>query len=184
MTFTAGVACSDSNYTKAVLLDERGAIAGRAVRGTGFRLAEAARAAYEALTAAGVAESEVGYVIGTGYGRFQVTFADVHLEIRSHRRRARRLPPVPEDADGILDVGGQTMRRTRIDEGGAFVVQAERPHLRALVDARRLHRLAADVEDRPRPREQEAGAARGGGQIGHVHVGERHLEAAVAGPVT
>lgn len=114
MTLTAGIDVG-STYTKAVLLGSDGRIAGRAMRRTGFRLAEAARAVYdEALTAAGIAEGDVGYVIGTGYGRFQVTFADVHVtDLTAAARGAALLFPRTRT---VLDVGGQTMKATRVDE--------------------------------------------------------------------
>jgi (R)-2-hydroxyacyl-CoA dehydratese activating ATPase len=112
---TAGIDVG-STYTKAVVFDgER--ILGRATLRTGFRLAEAARRAYDAVLAdAGLEEAAVEYVIATGYGRFQVGFADVHVtDLTSAARGARFLFP---DTRTILDVGGQTMKATRIDEAG------------------------------------------------------------------
>ena len=114
MTFTAGIDVG-STYTKALLLDDDGRIAGRAMRRTGFRLAEAARGVYdEALAAAGVSEANVVYVIGTGYGRFQVGFADVQItDLTASARGACLLFP---NTRTVLDVGGQTMKATRVDE--------------------------------------------------------------------
>ncbi len=115
MRLTAGIDVG-STYTKALILDETGRFAGRGVIKTGFRLAEAARRAYDAaLAEAGVREEEVGYVIGTGYGRHQLAFADVHVtDLTAAARGACFLFPKTRT---ILDVGGQTMKATRVDEG-------------------------------------------------------------------
>jgi (R)-2-hydroxyacyl-CoA dehydratese activating ATPase len=115
MTYTAGIDVG-STYTKVVVLDAIGAIAGRAMVKTGFKLAEAARRAYDAaLEEAGVEEPSVGYLVATGYGRSQVAFADAHVtDLTAAARGARHLFPGTRT---ILDVGGQTMKATRIDAG-------------------------------------------------------------------
>jgi predicted CoA-substrate-specific enzyme activase len=111
---TAGIDVG-STYTKAVILESSGRIVGRAVLKTGFRLPEVARRAYEAaLAEAGRAEHDVGYVVGTGYGRLHVTFADVHVtDLTAAARGACFLFPGTRT---ILDIGGQTMKATRVDE--------------------------------------------------------------------
>ena len=114
MSLTAGIDVG-STYTKAVLLDGDGRQAGRAMIKTGFKLAEAARRAYdEALADAGATESDVAYLISTGYGRFQVAFRDAHVtDLTAAARGACFLFPKTRT---ILDVGGQTMKATRVDE--------------------------------------------------------------------
>ena len=114
MSLTAGIDVG-STYTKAVLLDDGERIVGRGVLKTGFKLAEAARRAYEAALAdAGARESDVAYTVATGYGRFQVAFSDVHVtDLTAAARGATLLFPATRT---ILDVGGQTMKATRIDE--------------------------------------------------------------------
>jgi predicted CoA-substrate-specific enzyme activase len=116
MSYTAGIDVG-STYTKAVILGGDARPAGRSMMKTGFRLAEAARRVYEdALADAGVLERDIGYLIATGYGRFQVAFADVHVtDLTAAARGARLLFPGTRT---ILDVGGQTMKATRVDEGG------------------------------------------------------------------
>jgi predicted CoA-substrate-specific enzyme activase len=113
MIFTAGIDVG-STYTKAVVLDESGDVAGRCMVKTGFKLAEAARRAYTAaLEQAAVEESSVGYLVATGYGRSQVAFANAHVtDLTAAARGARHLFP---DTRTILDVGGQTMKATRVD---------------------------------------------------------------------
>lgn len=114
MRFTAGIDVG-STYTKAVILGEDTRCAGRAILKTGFKLADAARKAYDAALAdAGVRENEIGYLIATGYGRFQVTFADVQVtDLTSAARGAALLFPKTRT---ILDIGGQTMKATRVDD--------------------------------------------------------------------
>jgi len=66
------------------------------------------------LADAGVREDEVEYVIATGYGRFQVPFADVQItDLTAMARGACHLFPHTRT---ILDVGGQTMKASRVDQ--------------------------------------------------------------------
>jgi (R)-2-hydroxyacyl-CoA dehydratese activating ATPase len=113
MTFTAGIDVG-STYTKAAILGDDARIAGRALVKTGFKLTEAARRAYDAaLVDAGLFEGDVVYLIATGYGRHQVAFADVHVtDLTAAARGAALLYPGTRT---ILDVGGQTMKATRVD---------------------------------------------------------------------
>jgi (R)-2-hydroxyacyl-CoA dehydratese activating ATPase len=114
MSLTAGIDVG-STYTKAVLLDSDGRQAGRAMIKTGFKLAEVARRAYdEALADASATESDVAYLISTGYGRFQVAFRNAHVtDLTAAARGACFLFPKTRT---ILDVGGQTMKATRVDD--------------------------------------------------------------------
>lgn len=114
MSLTVGIDVG-STYTKAVVLDGNGVMTGRAMVKTGFKLADASRRAYDAaLEQAAVDESSVGYLVATGYGRSQVTFADAHVtDLTAAARGARHLFPGTRT---ILDVGGQTMKATRVDE--------------------------------------------------------------------
>jgi predicted CoA-substrate-specific enzyme activase len=112
--FTAGIDVG-STYTKAVLLDiASNRIAASVMLKTGYKLADAARRAYEAaLLAANAQPDAVRYVIGTGYGRLQVEFADVHVtDLTSAARGAAFLFPHTRT---ILDIGGQTMKASRVD---------------------------------------------------------------------
>lgn len=113
MSYSAGIDVG-STYTKAVILDGDGRPVGRSMMKTGFRLAEAARRVYEnALEEAGLLEADVSYAVATGYGRFQVTFADAHVtDLTAAARGARLLFPSTRT---VLDVGGQTMKATRLD---------------------------------------------------------------------
>lgn len=113
MNWTAGIDVG-STYTKAVILDPSDSIAGRAMAKTGFRLGEAAQKVYAmALADAGLEEEEIAYVMATGYGRFQVAFRDLQVtDLTAAARGARFLFPGTRT---VLDVGGQTMKASRID---------------------------------------------------------------------
>ena len=114
MTYTAGIDVG-STYTKAVLLDEEGVIASRAMARTGFRLAEISRSVFQqALERVGGGEGDVSYVISTGYGRFQVPFRSLQVtDLSAAARGAAFLFPGTKT---VLDVGGQTMKASRLDE--------------------------------------------------------------------
>jgi predicted CoA-substrate-specific enzyme activase len=116
MSITAGIDVG-STYTKAVLLDGDGRIVGRGMSRTGFRLTEAARRVLdEAITAACVRDSDVQYVVTTGYGRFQVPFRDVQVtDLTAAARGAAWFFPATRT---VLDVGGQTMKASRLDDQG------------------------------------------------------------------
>jgi len=115
MILTAGIDVG-STYTKAVILDDNNAILGQALNSTGFKLAEAAQQAYDsALKNAGLCETDVSYVVATGFGRHLAPFSDAQVtDLTASARGAISLFPKTRT---ILDVGGQTMKATRIDEG-------------------------------------------------------------------
>jgi (R)-2-hydroxyacyl-CoA dehydratese activating ATPase len=114
MTVTAGVDVG-STYTKAVILNEGNAILGQALDKTGFKLAEVARQVYDnALRRAGLQESDVSYVVATGFGRHMVAFSDAQVtDLTASARGAFFLFPRTRT---VLDVGGQTMKASRIDD--------------------------------------------------------------------
>jgi predicted CoA-substrate-specific enzyme activase len=114
MIYTAGIDVG-STYTKAIVLNEEDRTVGRAMSPTGFKLAEASRQVYhDALESAGLVETDVRYVVATGYGRHMVSFSDVQVtDLTAGARGTIFLFPGTRT---ILDVGGQTMKATRIDE--------------------------------------------------------------------
>ncbi|HEY5027644.1 MAG TPA: acyl-CoA dehydratase activase, partial [Candidatus Angelobacter sp.] len=114
MICTAGIDVG-STYAKAVVLSEQGVILGHALNSTGFKLAEVARQVYQsALESAGMAESDISYVVAAGFGRHMVSFSDTQVtDLTASARGATFFFPGTRT---ILDVGGQTMKATRIDE--------------------------------------------------------------------
>ena len=117
MNFFAGIDVG-STYTKAIVLDESGAIAGRGIQATGFKLDAAAEATLAvALDETGASRDDVRYIASTGYGRNQVSFRDVQAtDLTAQSWGTRHLFP---NTSTVLDVGGQTMKAIRLDESGA-----------------------------------------------------------------
>ncbi len=114
MIFTAGIDVG-STYAKAVVLADGKQVLGTAMARTGFRLPEISRRVFEeALGAAGRREDEIAYVIATGFGRHQVPFCDVAVtDLTAAARGAAFFFP---QSRTVLDIGGQTMKASRIDE--------------------------------------------------------------------
>jgi (R)-2-hydroxyacyl-CoA dehydratese activating ATPase len=119
MTVTAGIDVG-STYTKAVLCDENGDILAKAMQSTGFRLSAAARAVFDdCLKQLDLTEADVRYVIATGSGRHQVDFKDLSVtELTAGARGAAKFFP---NTRTVLDIGGQTMKASRIDERALVV---------------------------------------------------------------
>ncbi len=114
MIITAGLDIG-STYTKALLQNEDGEILAKAMLPTGFRLQEIARTIYDrVLEEAGLGENDISYVIATGPGRHQVDFKDMQVtDLTASARGACFLFPGTRT---ILDIGGQTMKVSRVDE--------------------------------------------------------------------
>jgi (R)-2-hydroxyacyl-CoA dehydratese activating ATPase len=116
MSCTAGVDVG-STYTKAALLDDENRLLGRAMVPTGFRLEAAARSALDqALAAAGLTDGDIAYTATTGYGRNQIAFRDVQAtDLTAQSWGTRWFYPGTRT---VLDIGGQTMKAMRLDDGG------------------------------------------------------------------
>jgi predicted CoA-substrate-specific enzyme activase len=104
-----------STYTKGIILDEGGRIAGTAMRQSGGRLQEAAAAVMsDAVAAAGLHPEDVAYCITTGFGRHQFAERDVQVtDLTAAARGAAFLFPGTRT---VLDIGGQTVKVSRVDE--------------------------------------------------------------------
>jgi predicted CoA-substrate-specific enzyme activase len=114
MRYAAGVDVG-STYTKAVILDGADRIAGLAIEPTGFQLATVSERVLErAAAAAGIGRGDLGYVVATGFGRHQATGSDLQVtDLTAAARGAGLLFPGTRT---VLDVGGQTMKATRVGE--------------------------------------------------------------------
>lgn len=112
MTWIAGIDIG-STYTKVVVIDDDLTIVGRALRPTGFKLGAVAEDTLdEALGGAGLERDQVGYVVATGFGRHQAAVSDVQVtDLTASARGAHHLFPKTRT---ILDVGGQTMKASRL----------------------------------------------------------------------
>lgn len=115
MTITAGIDVG-STYTKAIILQDDSVI-GMAMKATGFKLTEVSEALFdEAIADAGIDREDIEYTIATGYGRHQCRFKDLAVtDITAAARGAHFFYPGTRT---VLDIGGQTMKATRIDEVG------------------------------------------------------------------
>lgn len=105
---------------KSVIIGEDCGIASWAVRPSGHdhRLA-AEDAARDALKLAGLGKEDIKSVIGTGYGRVSIPFADHTVtEISCHARGAAHTLP---GCRTIVDIGGQDSKVIRVNRSGRVV---------------------------------------------------------------
>ena len=102
--------------TKVVIIDRDDDIQARLVGPTGAehrRLANKVMA--EALEQANLSFDEISYVVGTGYGRINVPFADRQItELTCHTRGVVSLFPAVKIA---IDIGGQDAKGLKISDG-------------------------------------------------------------------
>jgi predicted CoA-substrate-specific enzyme activase len=116
MLYAAGVDVG-STQTKAIILGDRRQIVGRSLISTGARVTQAAETAFDlALKDAGLRREQVGYVVGTGYGRYKVTFGDAQItEITCHARGAQFFFPGTRT---VVDMGGQDTKAIKVAPNG------------------------------------------------------------------
>ena len=119
MAYAAGVDVG-STQTKAVIINEAREIVSRSLIDTGANVIHAAERSYaEALDRDGIREQEVEYIIGTGYGRYRVTFGNAQVtEISCHGRGAVHMFP---ETQTVLDMGGQDTKAIRVSPAGEIV---------------------------------------------------------------
>jgi predicted CoA-substrate-specific enzyme activase len=116
MIYTAGIDVG-STYTKAVIYSDDNRLVGKGMVPTGFKLVEASKRAYDlALAQSKLTEKDVVYLATTGYGRYLIPFRDVYVtDLTAQARGACFFFPKTRT---VLDVGGQTMKASRLDENG------------------------------------------------------------------
>jgi predicted CoA-substrate-specific enzyme activase len=119
MSYSAGVDVG-STQTKAVIIDEARRIVGRSLIDTGSNVVSAAENSYQkALKDAGLMEEEVDYIVGTGYGRYRVTFGNTQItEISCHGRGAVHMFPLTRT---VVDMGGQDTKAIRVGPKGDII---------------------------------------------------------------
>jgi (R)-2-hydroxyacyl-CoA dehydratese activating ATPase len=119
MAYAAGVDVG-STQTKAVVIDEARRIVARSLIDTGANVTLAAQTAFQkALASADVREEEVEYVVGTGYGRYKVTFGNSQVtEISCHGRGAVQMFP---ETRTVVDMGGQDTKAIRVSKTGEII---------------------------------------------------------------
>ena len=107
-----------STFTKAVILDETGKmVADTTIRSKINSEQSAIAAMEEVCKQAGLKDSkELEYLIGTGYGRNKVPFADENIsEISCHAMGVHVTNPAVK---AIIDIGGQDVKGISIDTDG------------------------------------------------------------------
>lgn len=104
--------------TKAVLLDQDQVF--HKTVPTGWSPREAGRQVFDQLLLDhGLSAGDIHSVIGTGYGRIALPFADKSVtEITCHARGAAHLAP---ESRMVIDIGGQDSKVIRIDQRGKVV---------------------------------------------------------------
>ena len=114
MAYTVGIDVG-STYAKALILSSDMRIVGQAMSHTGFKLAEIARSLFNrSLAEAGLKQQDISYVVATGFGRHMVDFSDVTVtNLTASARGSAFLFPLTRT---VLDVGGQTMKASRLDD--------------------------------------------------------------------
>jgi len=119
MGYAAGVDVG-STQTKAVVIDEQGRIVGRSLIPTGANVVAAAERAFrEALEDRDIPDTDVAFVVGTGYGRYRVEFGDAQItEIACHARGASHMFP---ETGTVLDMGGQDTKAIRVRDAGDVI---------------------------------------------------------------
>ncbi|MEE8424667.1 MAG: acyl-CoA dehydratase activase [Elusimicrobiota bacterium] len=119
MAYAAGVDVG-STQTKAVIIDEDRKIVGRSLIDTGANVVLAAEKCFEnALEESKLEDDEIEYVIGTGYGRYRVTFGNAQVtEISCHGRGAAHMFPGTRT---VLDMGGQDTKAIQVGANGDII---------------------------------------------------------------
>jgi predicted CoA-substrate-specific enzyme activase len=119
MAYAAGVDVG-STQTKAIIINEKKEIVSRSLVDTGANVILAAEHAYQrALDNSTIHEVEVEYVVGTGYGRYRVTFGNTQItEISCHARGAIHMFP---NTNTVIDMGGQDTKAIRVTPSGEIL---------------------------------------------------------------
>ncbi|MFZ0821882.1 MAG: acyl-CoA dehydratase activase [Candidatus Acidiferrales bacterium] len=118
MRIAAGVDVG-STQTKAVILSDTDGIKilARALVDTGANVQKAAERAFDKCCAeAGFETVNVGYVVGTGYGRYKISFGNAQMtEISCHAKGAHFLCPGTRT---VIDMGGQDSKAISVGPNG------------------------------------------------------------------
>jgi predicted CoA-substrate-specific enzyme activase len=118
MRIAAGVDVG-STQTKAVILSDTDGIKilARALVDTGASVQKAAERAFDkCCSEAGMQAGDVGYIVGTGYGRYKISFGNAQMtEISCHAKGAQFLCPGTRT---VIDMGGQDSKAISVGPNG------------------------------------------------------------------
>ncbi|OHB20747.1 MAG: hypothetical protein A2939_00190 [Parcubacteria group bacterium RIFCSPLOWO2_01_FULL_48_18] len=114
--YTAGIDVG-STYVKAIILNENGDLVGSAIHSTGFLIEETSKNMLEeARERAGINSADIGCITTAGFGRSMVSFRNTQVtDLIAQSWGVRALYPATHT---IIDIGGQTMKAIRLDDGG------------------------------------------------------------------
>jgi len=117
-TITAGIDIG-SVSSQAVIMTDGEVYAYSNLRTGSSSPDSAIRALNAALEGTGLKQSDIGFIVGTGYGRVNVPFANRTItEIACHARGANFMNPAVRT---ILDMGGQDCKAIHCDERGKVI---------------------------------------------------------------
>jgi predicted CoA-substrate-specific enzyme activase len=87
---------------------------------TGANVSRAGENAFvKACEATGLNREAIGYVVGTGYGRYKILFGDAQItEITCHARGAQSLFPATRT---VIDMGGQDTKAIKVGPDGSVM---------------------------------------------------------------
>ena len=113
---------SGSTYTKCVIMDENGKIVSDVTLRSKIRTVESCQDALDQAVAKveGLQKPEdLDYLVGTGYGRNKVPFADENIsEISCHAMGVHVVDP---SVKAIIDIGGQDVKGIAVDKDGTVL---------------------------------------------------------------
>jgi predicted CoA-substrate-specific enzyme activase len=109
--------CDIGSLTAKAVIMENGKVLADAIVRAKTRPEDSANVVMQmALDKAKLTLDSIGYVVGTGYGREQVSFVDqVESEISCHAKGAFKFMP---SVRMVIDLGGQDAKATRMDDSG------------------------------------------------------------------
>lgn len=114
---TAGIDIGSSS-TKCIILDEdKSILSGNILQIGRSNTRKIGERSFElALADAGLKREDINYIIATGYGRINASFADRQVtEITCHGKGAHHMFP---DTRIVIDIGGQDSKVIHLDAGG------------------------------------------------------------------
>jgi len=116
MVYAAGVDAG-STQTKGIIMDEDQRILGRSLVDTGANTTRASERAFLAAVAdAGLKPEDIAYTVGTGYGRYKITFGNTQItEISCHAKGAHFIFP---NTRTVVDIGGQDTKAIKVGPDG------------------------------------------------------------------
>ena len=119
MKYAAGIDVG-STQSKAVLINPARDISARSIIDTGANVKRAGqRVLDELLAQTGIAREDIGFVVGTGYGRYKIEAGDAQVtEISCHARGAHMLFP---GSRTVIDMGGQDTKAIKVGPDGDVV---------------------------------------------------------------